>query len=111
MDPQIIDEANNRWQSCEKMLTAHMVTLQVLFTLYQKAFFPTLDNHSVLKIEELAKYLGKACTDGKKTEVSKASQQMVEGLRSLMLEHARKPPSIFHKVSATLLYPHLMYAK
>jgi hypothetical protein len=43
----------------------------------------TLDNHSVLKIEELAKNLRNACTDGKKTEVSKASQQMVEGLRSL----------------------------
>ena len=60
-----------------------MVTPQVLFTLYQKAFFSTLDNHSVLKIEELAKILGNACTDGKKTEVSKASQQMVEGLRFL----------------------------
>jgi hypothetical protein len=64
-------------------LTIHMVTLQVLFTLYQKSFFSTLDNHSVLKIEELAKNVGNACTDGKKTEVSKASQQMVEGLRSL----------------------------
>jgi hypothetical protein len=63
-------------------LRAHMVTLQVLFTLYQKAFFSTLDNHSVLKIEELAKYFGNTCTDGKKTEVSKASQQM-EGLGSL----------------------------
>ena len=34
-------------------------------------------------IEEWAKNLGNACTSGKKAEVSKANQQMVEGLKSL----------------------------
>ena len=40
-------------------LTAHTVTLQVLFTLYQKAFLSTLENHSVLRIKELARNLGR----------------------------------------------------
>ena len=62
--------------------TAHIVTRQVLFTLYQKAFLSTLENHSTLRIEELARNLRNACRSGNK-EVSRASQQTVEGLRSL----------------------------
>ena len=41
-------------------------------------------------IEEWAKNLGNACTGGKKAEVSKANQQMVEGLKSLDIIRKRE---------------------
>ena len=54
-------------------LTAQIVTLQILFTLYQKVFLSTLENHSVLRIEELARNLRNSCAS-RNREVSQASQ-------------------------------------
>ena len=67
--------------------TAHIVTHHIASLIYSlsKAFVSTLNNHSVLKIDELAENLGIACTDGKKTEVSEACEQMVDDLRSLVI--------------------------
>lgn len=62
---------------------AHMVTLQVLFMLYQKAFLSQQDPETVKKIEDCAKHLGKACDKGTKKEVQEATEEMVEVMKSV----------------------------
>ncbi|XP_028413663.1 uncharacterized protein LOC114544233 [Dendronephthya gigantea] len=62
--------------------TAHLVTLQVLFMLYQKAFLSSQDEELVKKIDKCAKQLGKACEQGKNSEVKEAEDQMVEVMKS-----------------------------
>ena len=61
---------------------AHMVTLQALFLMYQKAFFEQ-ESQIHEKLEKVAKDLANACTKGKKNEVENAHAKMVEALQSL----------------------------
>ena len=61
---------------------AHMVTLQALFLMYQKAFFEQ-ESQIHEKLEKVAKDLANACTKGKKNEVENAHAKIVEALQSL----------------------------
>ena len=62
---------------------AHMITLQALFILYQRAFLSQQDPQMVKQIEECAGELGSACDTGPKKEVEIASSRMVEVIKSL----------------------------
>ena len=62
--------------------TAHMLTLQVLFMLYQIAFLSRQDPLLVKKIEDCAKQLGNACERETKKEVQETSAKMVEVMES-----------------------------
>ena len=61
---------------------AHMVTLQALFLMYQKAF---LEQESQIheKLVNVADELAGACKKGKKNEVKNAHAKMVEAMQSL----------------------------
>ena len=65
--------------------TAHMVTLQVLFILYQRAFLSRQDPLLVKKIEDCAKQLANACESETKKAVEEATAKMVEVMKSLDL--------------------------
>ena len=60
---------------------AHMVTLQVLFAMYQKAFFH--QEPAILEnLQKVAEDLADTCRKGKKNEVQKAHAKMVEAIQS-----------------------------
>lgn len=62
---------------------AHMVSLQALFILYQKAFLSQQDPLMVEQIKDYAKQLGNACERSTKKEVQQASARMVQGMKTL----------------------------
>lgn len=63
--------------------TAHMVTLQALFALYQKAFLDKQDAQMVTQVDTFAKQLGSACLSGTKEKIIEASARMEEAINSL----------------------------
>ena len=64
--------------------TAHMVTLQALFTLYQEALFQ--DNSDVHRsLEKLANQLNDACSNGSKELVKQAHGKLEEAVESLKI--------------------------
>ena len=62
-----------------------MVTLQVLFILYQRAFLSRQDPLLVKKIEDCIKQLANACENETKKEVEETTAKMVEVMKSLDL--------------------------
>ena len=64
--------------------TAHMVTLQALFTLYQEALFQ--DNSDVHRsLEKLVNQLNDACSNGSKELVKEAHGKLEEAVESLKI--------------------------
>ena len=64
--------------------TAHMETLQALFTLYQEALFQ--DNSDVHRsLEKLANQLNDACSNGSKELVKEAHGKLEEAVESLKI--------------------------
>ena len=64
-------------------VAAHLVTLQALFTLYQKAFLEEPDAQMVTQVEAFAKELGSACLSGSREMITEASARMDEAVKSL----------------------------
>ena len=62
--------------------TAHLVTLQALFSMYQEAFFQ-FDGECYQAISQAAKELDEACTQGKKEEIVHKNTRMMDTISSL----------------------------
>lgn len=65
--------------------TVHMVTLQVLFMIYQRAFLSRQDPLLVKKIKDCAKQLRNACEKKTKKEVEETTAKMVQVMESVDL--------------------------
>lgn len=61
--------------------TAHMITLQALFVLYQEAFFQQ-DPDSYRCLEQLTKQLGDVCINGSKEQVEEVHSKLVQAIES-----------------------------
>lgn len=61
--------------------SAHTITLQVLFNLYQEAFFQN-DSQSHQNLEKAAQELADACAKGKKKAIEEANAKMINVLES-----------------------------
>ena len=62
--------------------TAHLVTLQALFSMYQEAFFQ-FDGECYQAISQAAKELDETCTQGKKEEIVDKNTRMMDTISSL----------------------------
>ena len=76
--------APNLRHNVKRAETAHMVTLQALFTLYQEALFQ--DNSDVHRsLEKLANQLNDACSNGSKELVKEGHGKLEEAVESLKI--------------------------
>lgn len=62
--------------------TAHLVTLQAFFSMYQEAFFQ-FDGECYQAVSQAAKELDEACTQGKKEEIVDKNTRMMDTISSL----------------------------
>ena len=62
--------------------TAHLVTLQALFSMYQEGFFQ-FDEECYQAISRAARELDEACTQGKKEEIVDKNTRMIDNISSL----------------------------
>ena len=66
--------------------TAHAVTLQVLFNLYQEAFFAHDESQSYQRLQQAAEELANACKEGKSTViVEEANIKIINAIKSLAI--------------------------
>ncbi|KAK3708724.1 hypothetical protein QZH41_004431 [Actinostola sp. cb2023] len=75
---------------------AHMVTLQALFTMYQRSFFSQQEPQMNQHLETAAKELGDACTKGTKDDIEKAHNKMVKVMESLDVAGKMKAFDVAH---------------
>ena len=64
--------------------TAHMITLQALFSMYQEAVFQE-DPSSHQCLEQLSQQLGDACVDGSEERVKEAHDKLEKALESMKI--------------------------
>ena len=62
--------------------TAHLIALQALFCLYQKAFFRS-ENQCHQRLLQVSKELDEACTHGKQANINAANERMGNTITSL----------------------------
>lgn len=68
-----------------------MITMQVLFTLYQRALLSRQDPQMVKQPEEYTRKLESACDEGPKEKVELASARMEDAIKSLDVIGKIKP--------------------